>query len=299
MQTFDVGGKSGTARRVRDNGRGYDLGKYNSSFAGMFPVENPQYVLVARLIDPQGTYYGGLVSGEMVNDALQSAIATRNASLAIAGCSTLAEILDEHRNLDARTRDARIARRSRGNSMQYADIGDQRSQPVSRMRANLELHRLGVEETLIAHRVDDLTGGRGSQDIRKIDIGWIDRHDREGHIRLELDVQRDVILVVDRGRTDIPVVRDELLGEERRERRGARGRKRYFALEVAVIGCDRANGVRPRGQARELQSTARLLDEPDCAILLPVRPWGPMGSNRSLTWVALTYDAIGAHFHRL
>jgi len=81
MQTFDVGGKSGTARRVRDNGRGYDLGKYNSSFAGMFPVENPQYVLVARLIDPQGTYYGGLVSGEMVNDALQSAIATRNASL--------------------------------------------------------------------------------------------------------------------------------------------------------------------------------------------------------------------------
>lgn len=81
MQTFDVGGKSGTARRVRDNGRGYELGKYNSSFAGMFPVENPQYVLVARLIDPQGTYYGGLVSGEMVNDALQSAIATRNASL--------------------------------------------------------------------------------------------------------------------------------------------------------------------------------------------------------------------------
>jgi membrane peptidoglycan carboxypeptidase len=81
LQTFDVGGKSGTARRVRDNGRGYELGKYNSSFAGMFPVENPQYVLVARLIDPQGTYYGGLVSGEMVNDALQSAIATRNASL--------------------------------------------------------------------------------------------------------------------------------------------------------------------------------------------------------------------------
>jgi cell division protein FtsI (penicillin-binding protein 3) len=81
LQAFDVGGKSGTARRARDNGRGYELGKYNSSFAGMFPVENPQYVLVARLIDPQGTYYGGLVSGAMINDALRSAIATRNASL--------------------------------------------------------------------------------------------------------------------------------------------------------------------------------------------------------------------------
>jgi cell division protein FtsI (penicillin-binding protein 3) len=81
LQTFDVGGKSGTARRVRDNGRGYDVGKYNSSFAGMFPVDNPQYVIVARLIDPQGTYYGGLVSGTMVSDLLQSAISTRNASL--------------------------------------------------------------------------------------------------------------------------------------------------------------------------------------------------------------------------
>jgi hypothetical protein len=66
---------------VRDNGRGYDVGKYNSSFAGMFPVDNPQYVIVARLIDPQGTYYGGLVSGTMVSDLLQSAISTRNASL--------------------------------------------------------------------------------------------------------------------------------------------------------------------------------------------------------------------------
>ncbi|GAB1341574.1 penicillin-binding transpeptidase domain-containing protein [Gemmatimonas sp.] len=81
METFDVGGKSGTARRVRDNGRGYEIGKYNSSFAGMFPALNPQYVIVARLIDPKGTYYGGLVSGSMANDVLEAAIATRDASL--------------------------------------------------------------------------------------------------------------------------------------------------------------------------------------------------------------------------
>jgi cell division protein FtsI (penicillin-binding protein 3) len=81
LKTFDVGGKSGTARRVRDDGRGYEIGKYNSSFAGMFPVEDPQYVIVARLIDPQGTYYGVIVSGTMVNDILRAAIATRDASL--------------------------------------------------------------------------------------------------------------------------------------------------------------------------------------------------------------------------
>lgn len=42
----------------------------------------------------------------------------------------------------------------------------------------------------------------------------------------------------------------------------------------------------------------RLLDQPDCAILLPVRGWGPIGSDRSLTWAALTYDRIGAHHRR-
>lgn len=41
-----------------------------------------------------------------------------------------------------------------------------------------------------------------------------------------------------------------------------------------------------------------LLDHPDCAVLLPVRGWGPIDSDRSLTWAALTDDAIGAHLHR-
>lgn len=79
MGSFDVGGKSGTARRVVQGG--YQQGLYNSSFAGMFPAEDPQYVIVARLIDPKGTYYGGVVAGEAVHDILQAALATRDASL--------------------------------------------------------------------------------------------------------------------------------------------------------------------------------------------------------------------------
>ena len=42
LATFDVGGKSGTARRAEGKS-GYANGKYNSSFAGMFPVQAPQY----------------------------------------------------------------------------------------------------------------------------------------------------------------------------------------------------------------------------------------------------------------
>ncbi len=74
LTTYDVAGKSGTARRVEGN-------SYDASFAGMFPAQAPQYVIIARLIDPQGTYYGGVVAGALVNGILQNAIATRDASL--------------------------------------------------------------------------------------------------------------------------------------------------------------------------------------------------------------------------
>lgn len=80
LTTFDVAGKSGTARRLVP-GQGYVRGRYNASFAGMFPAEDPQYVIVARLIDPEGTYFGGIVSGAMANMILQNALATRDASL--------------------------------------------------------------------------------------------------------------------------------------------------------------------------------------------------------------------------
>jgi cell division protein FtsI (penicillin-binding protein 3) len=80
MATYDVGGKSGTARRAEGK-RGYVPGKYNSSFAGMFPIQAPQFVLVVRLIDPEGKIYGGTVSGTVVKEILRASLATRDASL--------------------------------------------------------------------------------------------------------------------------------------------------------------------------------------------------------------------------
>ncbi|MEP6766604.1 MAG: penicillin-binding transpeptidase domain-containing protein [Gemmatimonadaceae bacterium] len=79
LKTFDVAGKSGTARRV-DHGK-YREGLYNATFAGMFPAKKPQYVIVARLIDPQGKIFGGLVSAPVVNRILQQAVATRDVQL--------------------------------------------------------------------------------------------------------------------------------------------------------------------------------------------------------------------------
>lgn len=91
LSTFDVAGKSGTARRAV-NGR-YPPGAYNSTFAGMFPAQNPQYVFVARLIDPQGKIFGGTVSGGMMNGILQAALATRDASLDRSALAALAKPL--------------------------------------------------------------------------------------------------------------------------------------------------------------------------------------------------------------
>jgi cell division protein FtsI (penicillin-binding protein 3) len=79
MVTFDVAGKSGTAKRL-ENGR-YGAGLYNSTFAGMFPAQRPQYVVIARLIDSKNGYFGGTVAGGLVKGILQSALATRDASL--------------------------------------------------------------------------------------------------------------------------------------------------------------------------------------------------------------------------
>ncbi|MEQ1691002.1 MAG: penicillin-binding transpeptidase domain-containing protein [Gemmatimonas sp.] len=79
MATYDVAGKSGTARRAVAGG--YHQDQYNSTFAGMFPAQAPQYVLVVRLIDPKGKIFGGTVAGRIVNEILQAALATRDASL--------------------------------------------------------------------------------------------------------------------------------------------------------------------------------------------------------------------------
>lgn len=79
LKTFDVAGKSGTARR--SIGGAYDLVHYNATFAGMFPARKPQYVIVARLIDPKGAIYGGLVAAPVVNRILQGALASRDVQL--------------------------------------------------------------------------------------------------------------------------------------------------------------------------------------------------------------------------
>jgi membrane peptidoglycan carboxypeptidase len=66
----DVAGKTGTAQKPTEDGRGYSDGRYVSSFVGMAPAANPQVVGLIILDEPRGAYYGGAVAAPVFRDIL-------------------------------------------------------------------------------------------------------------------------------------------------------------------------------------------------------------------------------------
>ena len=70
MKNIDVEivGKTGTTEKyIPGEGKGYTDGKYVSSFAAIFPYENPKYVLAITFDEPDpNNYYGGTISAPLV-----------------------------------------------------------------------------------------------------------------------------------------------------------------------------------------------------------------------------------------
>jgi cell division protein FtsI/penicillin-binding protein 2 len=62
VDRWALAGKTGTAKKTRESGRGYD-NRYVASFAGFFPAWDPRLVLVVVIDEPrEGGYYGGAVA---------------------------------------------------------------------------------------------------------------------------------------------------------------------------------------------------------------------------------------------
>jgi len=81
LETFTVAGKSGTARRTALNA-GYTPGNYTASFVGLFPADDPQYVVLVKLDSPGGSHYaGGDVAAPVTRIVLRAALAARDAAL--------------------------------------------------------------------------------------------------------------------------------------------------------------------------------------------------------------------------
>jgi len=81
LATFEVAGKSGTARRTSPNA-GYTSGNYTASFVGLFPGNDPQYVVLVKLDSPKGVHYaGGEIAAPVTRIVLRAALAARDAAL--------------------------------------------------------------------------------------------------------------------------------------------------------------------------------------------------------------------------
>lgn len=74
VEGYRIGGKTGTAQKVI-NGK-YAPGKYISSFAGVAPVDNPRFVLLLSIDepDPAVAYYGGQTAAPTAHQLLQDVL---------------------------------------------------------------------------------------------------------------------------------------------------------------------------------------------------------------------------------
>ncbi|NNG27673.1 MAG: transpeptidase family protein, partial [Ignavibacteriaceae bacterium] len=72
IENISVGGKTGTAKIV-ENGK-YSAGKYNSSFIGFFPIEEPKVVCLILVNEPELEKYGSKVAAPIFKNVAEKII---------------------------------------------------------------------------------------------------------------------------------------------------------------------------------------------------------------------------------
>ena len=75
IEGYKIGGKTGTAQKY-ENGH-IAQGKYVSSFVGFFPADDPQYLALIVVDEPQGAYYGSVVAAPCAQKIFQGIIDVR------------------------------------------------------------------------------------------------------------------------------------------------------------------------------------------------------------------------------
>lgn len=76
IEGYKVGGKTGTAQKYEDGK--VASGKYVSSFCGFFPSNNPRYLALIIVDEPQGTYYGSAVAAPVAKEIFEDIITIKN-----------------------------------------------------------------------------------------------------------------------------------------------------------------------------------------------------------------------------
>jgi len=78
LQTYEVAGKTGTARRAGPTG--YIEGSYTASFASLFPANDPQLVMIVKLDNPKDTY-AQATAAPLTRAVLEQVLAARTEAL--------------------------------------------------------------------------------------------------------------------------------------------------------------------------------------------------------------------------
>jgi cell division protein FtsI (penicillin-binding protein 3) len=79
LVNYTLLGKTGTA--VRFEGGRYIRGEYTASFAALFPADHPQLIVIVKIDNPRGNYYGGLTAAPVTRTMLQQALASRRVAI--------------------------------------------------------------------------------------------------------------------------------------------------------------------------------------------------------------------------
>lgn len=80
---YPIGGKTGTAQKVDPETRRYSNSSVNASFVGVFPIDNPQYLVMILLDDPKGEGVGRYqnTAGKVAVPAVSSSVSQIGALL--------------------------------------------------------------------------------------------------------------------------------------------------------------------------------------------------------------------------
>jgi cell division protein FtsI (penicillin-binding protein 3) len=79
LTSYTLGGKTGTPRRTVDGK--YAPRQYNPNFVGLFPADDPQLVVVVKLVNPRSSIYGGRTAAPMTKTIVEAALASRDAAI--------------------------------------------------------------------------------------------------------------------------------------------------------------------------------------------------------------------------
>ena len=78
---YRVGGKTGTAHKLRPDHRGYSNTEYRALFAGVAPISDPRLAIIIVVENPRGQYYGGLVAAPVFARIMQESLRLMNVPL--------------------------------------------------------------------------------------------------------------------------------------------------------------------------------------------------------------------------